>query len=56
MELNNAQAAALVALLWDYMKPDREHPDRVHTSFGTKTRTGLCACIERVITENEAKP
>ncbi len=54
--MNDTQRAALVGLLWDYLKKDREHKDRRHTSFGTKTKQGLTACIERVIEEFKDTP
>ena len=43
---------ALVDLLWDYLKKDPEHKDRRQTSFGTKTKQGLVACIDRINKEN----
>jgi hypothetical protein len=42
------QQTALVDLLWSSMKRDQEHKDRVQTSWGTKTKQGLCSCIERI--------
>jgi hypothetical protein len=49
---NAKQKQAIKELLWDYMREDTEHDDRVSTGWGTKTLTGLIACIER-IAENE---
>jgi hypothetical protein len=43
---------ALVDLLWDFLKRDTEHKDRRHTGFGTKTKIGLVASIERIIDES----
>lgn len=48
-----AQRAALLALLWDCMKKDRENPDRVQTGWGTKTQDGLIACIERIVLKGD---
>ena len=45
---------ALVDLLWDYLKKDPEHKDRRQTGFGTKTKIGLVASIERIINEHAA--
>lgn len=50
--MTEAQKAALVNLLWEYMKRDPEHKDRVRTAWGTKTKEGLCACIERITLDN----
>ena len=49
----SAKDKALVDLLWPYMKRDREHKDRVHTAYGTKTQYGLARCIEAVFREYE---
>lgn len=45
---------ALANLLWDHLKKDRDNKDRRHTSFGTKTRLGLAASIERIFQEHSA--
>ncbi len=45
---NAAQETAVIALLWDSLKRDPEHPDRRKTGWGTKTKIGLVACIERI--------
>jgi hypothetical protein len=45
------QAAAIIDLLWDYMRRDPEHTDRVRTGFGTKTQQGLVASVRRVVLE-----
>lgn len=37
----------LIPLLWDYLKRDPEHKDRRQTGWGTKTKQGLVASIER---------
>lgn len=39
---------AIIDLLWDYMKRDPEHRDRVRTGIGTKTKMGLAASVERI--------
>jgi len=49
--MTEKQKAALLTLLWDSMKRDPEHKDRVRTGWGTKTKQGLCACIENIITD-----
>ena len=44
------QQYELLDLLWDYLIDDPDYPgERVRTSAGTKTKTGLLACIERII-------
>lgn len=43
------QENQLVELLWNYMKRDPEHKDRVRTGWGTKTKIGLVACISRIV-------
>ena len=40
------QAEAIAELLWDYLKRDREHPDRRRTSAGTKTKLGLMRTVK----------
>lgn len=44
----------LIELLWNSMKRDPEHKDRVRTGWGTKTQIGLVASIERIF-ENQTK-
>lgn len=51
--MTDEQAKVLIELLWNYMRKDREHKDRVHTGWGTKTKTGLVACIARIVEDNE---
>ena len=48
LTLTPQQAKALIAFLWPAMRRDPEHRDRVRTAWGTKTQTGLIACIERI--------
>ena len=38
-------------LLWEHLKHDPSHADRRQTGWGTKTKDGLIACIERIIEE-----
>lgn len=48
---------ALIALLWDYMKPDTDpqyKKTRVQTSYGTKTKQGLAASITRIFRDHQA--
>lgn len=52
--MTDLQRSDLLALLWDYMKRDPEHKDRVRTGWGTKTQDGLVASIERIVTEVQA--
>ena len=48
---------ALVDLLWDSMKKDPDHKDRVRTSYGTKTKYGLARTIEAIFQEyNDIEP
>lgn len=49
--LSDNQVRCFKELLWDYLKQDKEHKDRKHTGWGTKTEQGLIACIERIIEE-----
>ena len=51
--MNQTTIDAIAALLWDYLKRDREHPDRRHTGFGTKTKEGLALSVARCIEENK---
>jgi hypothetical protein len=44
----NEREQAIIDLLWDSLKRDPEHKDRRQTGWGTKTKTGLIACIERI--------
>lgn len=50
--MTESQKQSLLDLLWDYMKRDPEHKDRVRTGWGTKTQIGLLACIERIVIDN----
>lgn len=43
------QKRLIVGLLWNSLKKDPEHKDRRQTGYGTKTQTGLFACIESII-------
>jgi len=49
-----ARQQAIIGLLWDSMKRDPEHKDRVRTSWGTKTKLGLALCVERIFEEHPA--
>ena len=51
--MTEEQQAQLSGLLWEYMKRDPEHRDRVQTGWGTKTKQGLVACINRIMTGDE---
>jgi hypothetical protein len=42
---------AIAELLWDYLKADREHKDRRQTGWGTKTKAGLVASLDRIYIE-----
>ncbi len=46
--MSEKQQAAVIDLLWDYLKRDKEHADRVVTGWGTKTKLGLILSIERI--------
>jgi hypothetical protein len=41
---------SIIDLLWDSLKRDPEHKDRRQTGWGTKTKTGLIACIDLITT------
>lgn len=47
------QKDALLELLWNSLKPVEGQPDQRQTGWGTKTKIGLLACIERL--ESEAQ-
>jgi len=47
--MSEDQKKAVIELLWDYLKRDSEHKDRRHTGWGTKTKEGLSACIDRIM-------
>lgn len=44
----------IIELLWDSLKRDPENKDRRQTGWGTKTKTGLVACLDRIY-EPEAR-
>lgn len=48
MKFTDLQNKAVVNLLWDSLKRDPEHTDRRETGWGTKTKEGLAACVERI--------
>lgn len=43
------QEKQLLELLWDNLKRDPEHKDRVRTGWGTKTKQGLIACVTSIM-------
>jgi len=47
--MTEQQQKQIIELLWDSLKRDREHKDRVQTGWGTKTQKGLIACIESIM-------
>jgi hypothetical protein len=47
-EFENAKMLRVVELLWDSLKRDPEHKDRRQTGWGTKTKVGLVACLDRI--------
>lgn len=49
--MSDAQKDKMLALLWNFLKDDPQHLDRKRTGYGTKTRDGLIACIDRIIQE-----
>ena len=51
-----AQQNELLNLLWDSLKRQPGRPDVRVTSWGTKTKRGLLACVERIYTpDNEVQ-
>ncbi len=56
VEQNTNMERATVDLLWDYLKRDPEHKDRRQTGWGTKTQSGLTACIARIAREHTEQP
>ena len=58
--MNNAdnvttQQNDLINLLWDSLKRSPGHHDRRMTAWGSKTKLGLVACIERIYTPDKAQ-
>lgn len=51
--MTEKQEQELLELLWDYMKKDPAHKDRVRTGWGTKTKQGLVASVRRIVTGEE---
>jgi hypothetical protein len=49
--MSEHQKQLLFELLWDHLPKDSEHKDRRHTGWGTKTKVGLIACIDRIVGE-----
>lgn len=49
MKFTDNQNSALINLLWNSLGQDPEHKDRRQTTWGTKTKEGLIACIERIV-------
>jgi hypothetical protein len=50
--VNAYETHPLVELLWNSMKRDPQHKDRVQTGYGTKTKQGLVLSIARIMKEN----
>lgn len=48
--MDDLRKQALIVMLWDNLEKDPDHSDRVVTGWGTKTKEGLCASIERAVT------
>ena len=46
--LEELRAETIFDLLWDYLKRDPDHKDRRQTGWGTKTKVGLVACLDRI--------
>lgn len=49
--MREEQKARIIELLWDSLRRDPEHDDRRQTGWGTKTKEGLIACIDRIAYE-----
>lgn len=56
MKFNKRQTQAALELLWEHLPKDRENKDRRQTGWGTKTKVGLIACLERVSTRGANLP
>lgn len=41
----------IVSFLWENMKKDKDHKDRVVTGWGTKTKVGLYLSLRRIFKE-----
>ena len=42
------QEDQIIVFLWDSLKRDPEHKDRRQTGWGTYTKKGLLACLDRL--------
>ena len=49
--LTDYQQSELLELLWGSLKKE-PGIDRVYTGYGSKTQTGLLACIERIVLDH----
>ena len=50
--MTEKQRKRMLGLLWDCLKRDPKYKDRRVTMWGTKTKVGLIACLERILTEH----
>ena len=66
MQLTPRQKEMILELLWNSLKQEpaparnwklrKPEDERRPTGWGTKTRCGLCACIERIFDESTDPP
>lgn len=54
--MNKNQEQNIIDLLWDCLPKEPGVKDRRHTGWGTKTKVGLIACIERIVNEPNQLP
>lgn len=47
--LTKRQKEWIIELLWNSLKRETGCPDRRQTGWGSKTQTGLIACVHRII-------
>ena len=45
----------LADLLWEFLSKSKGHIDRRETSWGSKTKMGLTACILNIVTEGNGQ-
>lgn len=54
--MNQYQKDRLIGLLWESLPRVSGLPDRRQTEWGDKTKTGLIACVERILREDGERP
>jgi hypothetical protein len=52
-QITEEQADKLITLLWGALAKDPDHQHRKQTGYGSKTKVGLVACIQRILFEGD---